>query len=90
MTRPVLLPCNTPHGMSCLETRLTTTRTYSVPGISCAHCKTAVEAEVSKVAGVEQVSVDITPEAVWLQLGPTDIDVPAAIDEAGLRVAGVS
>ena len=30
-----------------------TTRTYSVPGISCGHCKTAIEGELVGVAGVD-------------------------------------
>ena len=65
-------------------------RSYSVPGISCAHCKTAIEAEVAKVAGVDHVSVDVETKTVSVQGEATDADVRAAIDEAGYEVAGVS
>ena len=34
-------------------------QTYSVPGISCGHCKVAIEGEVAKVHGVSAVVVDI-------------------------------
>ncbi len=34
--------------------------TYSVPGMSCAHCEHAVSSELQEVAGVESVDVDST------------------------------
>ena len=39
---------------------------YSVPGISCSHCKATIEAEVAKVPGVERVDVDIDAKAVTI------------------------
>jgi copper chaperone CopZ len=63
-------------------------RTYSVPGVSCGHCRTAITSEVSKVAGVERVDVDLTDKRVTV--AGTDLDdaaVRAAIDEAGYDVA---
>ena len=67
-------------------------RTYSVPGISCGHCKTAIEGEVGKVAGVDSVAVDIDTKTVTVVLADnvTDDDIRAAIDEAGYDVAGVA
>lgn len=67
-------------------------RTYSVPGISCGHCKTAIEGEVGKVVGVDSVSVDIDARTVIVVLADnvTDDDIRAAIDEAGYDVAGVA
>ena len=67
-------------------------RTYSVPGISCGHCKTAIEGEVGKVVGVDSVSVDIDAKTVLVVLADnvTDDDIRAAIDEAGYDVAGVA
>ena len=63
------------------------TRSYSVPGISCDHCKTAIEAEVAKVAGVTTVEVDVENKTVSVVGDADDADVRAAIDEAGYDVA---
>ena len=38
--------------------------TYSVPGMSCGHCKAAVEHELGRVAGVEAVDVDLETKLV--------------------------
>ena len=67
-------------------------RTYSVPGISCGHCKTAIEGEVGKVVGVDSVSVDIDAKTVIVVFADslTDDDIRAAIDAAGYDVAGVA
>lgn len=65
-----------------------TTTTYQVPGISCGHCKAAIEAEVTKVPGVERVEVDVDARTVTVSGAPDDGDVRAAIDEAGYDVAG--
>ena len=34
----------------------TTELTYSVPGMSCRHCRSAIEAEVGTVEGVNEVA----------------------------------
>jgi copper chaperone len=65
-----------------------TTRTYVVPTISCAHCKAAIEGEVSQVTGVEVVDVDIDSKVVRVDGDAADADIRAAIDEAGYEVAG--
>ena len=59
---------------------------YSVPGISCDHCKSAIEAEVAKVDGVNNVEVDIDGKSV-LVVGGDDAAIRAAIDDAGYDVA---
>ena len=64
----------------------TTTRTYSVPGISCDHCKHAIESEVSTVEGVDVVVVDVDAKLVTVS-GGDDAAIRAAIDEAGYDVA---
>ena len=64
----------------------TTTRTYSVPGISCDHCKHAIESEVSTVVGVVVVDVDVDEKLVTVS-GGDDAAIRAAIDEAGYDVA---
>ncbi len=62
--------------------------TYSVPGVSCAHCKDAIEGEVSQVLGVESVDVDVASKTVRVVAEPLDEQaVVAAIDEAGYEVA---
>jgi copper chaperone len=66
----------------------TTERTYTVPGMSCDHCKAAVSAEVNKVQGVEGVEVDLDSKKVVVRgSGVSDDAVRAAIDEAGYEAA---
>ena len=60
---------------------------YAVPGISCGHCKAAIEAEVAKVGGVAAVVVDVDAKTVTVEGAAADADVRAAIDEAGYEVA---
>ena len=62
-------------------------RTYEVPGISCEHCKRAIESEVGEVAGVERVSVDVTGRTVRVEGDADDGVVRAAIAAAGYEVA---
>lgn len=67
---------------------MSTTATYSVPGVSCAHCKHAIEGEVSRVEGVESVDVDVEAKTVTVVAEPLDEQaIFAAIDEAGYEVA---
>jgi copper chaperone len=63
------------------------TTTYSVPGMTCEHCVAAVDAEVRKVAGVTDVTVDLPNKEVRVTGDPSADDVVAAIDEAGYDVA---
>jgi copper chaperone len=65
---------------------MTTPHMYSVPGISCDHCKRAIEGEVSAVADVESVEVDVEARRVTV-VGGDDAEIRAAIDEAGYEVA---
>ena len=64
---------------------MTISTTYAVTGMSCQHCVDAVTAEVGRISGVEQVTVDLPTGAVTV----TSQDVPdtelvrAAVDEAG-------
>ena len=63
--------------------------TYSVPGVSCDHCKHAIEAEVAKVPGVSAVTVDVEAKTVRVDGDAPDDAVRTAIDEAGYDVASV-
>jgi copper chaperone CopZ len=61
---------------------------YSVPGISCDHCRTAITGEVTKVAGVSAVDVDLQDKLVTVTGdGVEDAAVREAIDEAGYDIA---
>jgi copper chaperone CopZ len=64
------------------------TYVYDVPGISCGHCKMAIEGEVAKVAGVDRVEVSVDDKVVTVEGTAADADLRAAIDEAGYEVAG--
>ena len=61
--------------------------TYSVPGISCEHCRRAIAADVIQVAGVESVDVDVEAKLVVVRGDAVDdAAIRAAIDEAGYDV----
>ena len=47
----------------------TTFAPTSVPGISCGHCKAAIEAAVATVAGVDAVEVDVAARTVRVEGG---------------------
>jgi len=64
------------------------TTTYSVPGISCEHCRVAITGEVGQVAGVDAVDVDLDAKRVAVTGGAfDDAAVRDAIDDAGYDVA---
>ncbi len=63
-----------------------TTRTFSVPDISCDHCVQSITAEVTPVDGVTDLSVDLEAKTVSVT-GGDDVAIIAAIDEAGFDVA---
>jgi copper chaperone CopZ len=65
------------------------TRTFSVPGISCGHCKAAIEGELGTTPGVTHAEVDIDAKTVTVDGPATDEQIRAAIDEAGYDVAAV-
>lgn len=64
-----------------------TTQTYSVPAISCHHCVNAITGEVTKVAGVAQVDVDLKAKTVTVVGDVDDAAIRTAIDDAGYDVA---
>ena len=62
-------------------------RIYSVPGVTCEHCRAAITREVSAVSGVESVEVDLDRKVVVVGgAGASDAELRAAIDEAGYDV----
>jgi copper chaperone len=64
------------------------TTSYSVPDVSCSHCRAAIAREVSAVSGVETVEVDLDTKIVTVGGDPLDTAaIAAAIDAAGYEVA---
>jgi copper chaperone len=62
--------------------------TYTVTGMSCGHCKSAVEAELGRVPGVESVHADLDTKLVVVRgEALADESLRAAIDEAGYETA---
>jgi copper chaperone CopZ len=62
-------------------------REYVVTGMTCAHCVMSVTEEVTEVAGVDGVRVDLATGRLTVSGdGFTDAAVKAAVDEAGYRV----
>ena len=66
------------------------TNTYSVPAISCDHCKQSIEGAVSTLEGVEAVVVDIDARSVRVDGPVPDDTVRSALTDAGYEVAGVT
>jgi copper chaperone len=64
-----------------------TDQTYSVPGISCDHCATAIRAAAGDVAGVRAVTVDVPGKLVRVAGDGDAAAVRAAIAEAGYEAA---
>ena len=64
------------------------TTTYNVPAMHCGHCERAVKEEVSAVAGVTGVDVDLETKLVSVTGSSfDDAAVRAAIEEAGYQAA---
>ena len=63
---------------------------YTVQGMTCGHCVNSVTQEVSSLAGVSQVAVDLESGNVTVEsTQPLNVaDVQAAIEEAGYVLVG--
>lgn len=64
------------------------TKRFAIEGMTCAHCVAAVTAEVEKVPGISDVSVDLNDASLTVA-GETidDAAIAAAVDEAGYSIA---
>lgn len=61
-----------------------TTTTYSVEGMTCVHCKMAVEKEVGAIEGVTSVEASVEAKNVTVTGDNVSVDdVAAAVEEAG-------
>lgn len=68
------------------------TVTYTVTGMSCGHCESAVTKEVSALPGVTDISADAATGLLTVTVAPEqpldDEAVRAAVDEAGYELVG--
>jgi len=61
---------------------------YTVSGMSCGHCESAVKEEVSALEGVASVDVDLATKLVVVRGERLDdTAIRAAIDEAGYEAS---
>ena len=70
-------------------TPTTDQRTFAVSGMTCSHCVTSVREEVSAVAGVATVDVDLVSGR--MVVGGDRLDdaaIGAAVREAGYEITG--
>ncbi len=62
------------------------TSTYTVTGMTCGHCVSSVTEEVSEVAGVTGVTVELDSGLLTVEGEADDAAVRAAVEEAGYSV----
>jgi copper ion binding protein len=74
-----------PHGVSTEEVSVSVQElSYTVAGMTCAHCTAAVTEEVEQVSGVSAVDVELETKRVVVRgEGVSDDAVREAIREAG-------
>lgn len=66
-----------------------TETTYTVTGMTCAHCARSVTEELNEINTVSDVAVDVDTGAVTVTSAEplSDADVRAAVEEAGYQLA---
>ena len=71
-----------------MERQMVTTR-YTVRGMTCGHCVSAVSTEVGGIDGVTQVDVELATGTVTVTSAAPldDTAVREAVDEAGYELA---
>jgi copper chaperone len=68
-----------------------TENTFTVEGMSCAHCKAAVEVELGRLHGVARSNADVERGVVEVRYDEDSVtteDIRGAVEEAGYTVAG--
>lgn len=66
-----------------------TTSTFKVSGMTCGHCKAAVEEELNRLSGVENASADVEAGIVELRYDESAVgteDIKGAVEEAGYEL----
>jgi len=69
----------------------TTNHVYRIFGMSCAHCRVSVMAEVEEIDGVIRAQLDL--DSVWLQLESVAVTadhVRSAVERAGYELAEIA
>ena len=69
-----------------------TTRTLSVPDISCGHCERAIKGALEPLAGVQAVAVDIPAKTVRVRYDEAAVSIERitrAVEEEDYPVASV-
>ena len=81
--------CGQPGNRRGEETSVSET-VIKVAGMTCGHCVTAVQGEISKLPGVTGVEVDLGTGTVRITADPPPdpAALSAAVDEAGYELAG--
>jgi copper chaperone len=67
-----------------------TDATFAVQGMSCGHCKAAVESELNTLSGVEHSNADVEKGIVEVRYDENQVSseqLKGAIEEAGYTVA---
>lgn len=64
--------------------------TFSVEGMSCGHCVSAVTRAVQQVDAAASVQVDLSKQTVAVSSGASADAVKAAIEQAGYPVKAVA
>ncbi|MDJ0342309.1 heavy-metal-associated domain-containing protein [Streptomyces sp. H10-C2] len=89
------MSCCSPEGTchtdsQAAETPAANTAVYTVAGMTCGHCEAAVTKELTGVAGVTTVTVDVSTGLVTVasEQALEDETVRAAVDEAGYELVG--
>jgi copper chaperone len=68
---------------------MTTTKSYTVTGMTCSHCVTSITEEVQEIPGVEDVDVVLETGSLSVTSSePVDDNaVKAAVEDAGYQLA---
>ena len=66
-----------------------TTKTYTVPAISCGHCTATIERELKFVAGLESVKAEQESKLVTVEVQSDDVlvEVEKLLEEIGYPAA---
>jgi copper chaperone CopZ len=72
---------------------MTTTADYTVTGMTCGHCVSAVTQELTALPGVQDIHVQLVPGGESTITVTSEAPLPAdavrdAVDEAGYEVTG--
>ncbi len=69
-----------------------TTTTYTVQGMTCGHCVASVTEEITQIAGVTNINVDLGSGAVTVTSDApiNDATIREAIEEAGYELIGTT